>query len=88
MTSSAQEKRTYYPDKPETVALVCPFCGHAEEAAWDGLFKPRYFTCGQCGEKYIYEPMAERVSILKPAEATCCEDPECREYEALGHCEQ
>ncbi len=88
MTSSAQATPGFSSAKSGTLALTCPFCGHKEETAWDGLYKPRYFHCSQCGEKYIYEPLADSVSFGKPGEVDCMDDPDCREFEMMGHCEQ
>ena len=88
MNETARKTSSYDEGKTKTLSLTCPFCGHEEKTSWDGLYKPRYFHCSECGEKYIYEPLADKVSILKPKDASCCEDPECREYELLAHCEQ
>ncbi len=79
MTVTALKTPPYDPDKTKSITLKCPFCGHEEETAWDGLYRPRYFDCGLCGERYVYEPLADRVACEKPGEVACCDDPECRD---------
>ena len=88
MNTAAVNESTNEVGRTQHLTVTCPFCGHEEATAWDELYRPRYFDCGLCGERYIYEPLADSVLCRKPSEVACCDDPECREYEALGHCEQ
>ncbi len=74
--------------KPKFLTLVCHYCDHKEEMPWNGYYNPRYLDCGLCGRKYYYEPLAAGVSINNAEEIACCDDPDCREYDSLGHCEQ
>ena len=68
--------------------VTCPFCGAVNTVDHDGLYNPRYAFCDDCGEKFIWEPMAKHVAVFKPGEADCCSDPECRATEMCSHCEE
>jgi len=61
--------------------ISCPYCSNNETLEWDGLFKPVYIRCGYCERLYIAEPVTGGVECLKPEEADCCSDPDCRELE-------
>ena len=74
--------------KSKSLTLVCPYCDHKEETPWDGYYNPRYIDCGHCGRKYVYEPLTAGVSITKSEEVACCDDPDCRILDSLGHSEQ
>ena len=88
MNATTSRESTHGVGRTRTLTVDCPFCGNQETIAWDGLYRPRYFDCGVCGERYVYEPLADSVLCRNPTEVPCCDDPECREYETLGHCEQ
>lgn len=72
----------------QTLDLNCPYCGHETSIDHDGLYSPRYHDCADCGKRYIYEPVSSGVDFYRMGEAPCCSDPDCREVEMSGHCEQ
>ncbi|SKA81904.1 hypothetical protein SAMN02745704_01469 [Paucidesulfovibrio gracilis DSM 16080] len=70
-----------------TLHLECPFCGQAMDVDHDGSYAPRYARCASCNERFIYEPLRDGVRTLRPSEADSCSDPEQRELETGGSCE-
>ena len=68
--------------------VTCPYCQNSQYIPHDGLFTPRYMDCGDCGERYIYEPRDGYVAFFKKGEAECCSDPDCRAIEMSSHCEE
>ena len=65
----------------KTLMLECPFCQCVQEVFWDGTYKPRYRQCESCHMRFVYEPLAEGVSCLKPEEVPCSSDPAWRQTE-------
>ena len=66
------------------LTLTCPYCRAEEGVPHPGDYKPRYRECAACGKRFIYEPVQGGVDCIKPEEADCCSDPECRATEMGG----
>ena len=72
----------------DTLTLACPYCGVEEDISHPGDYKPRYRDCPRCGKRFIYEPLAQGVDCIRPQDADCCSDPECRATEMGGSDEE
>lgn len=72
----------------QPLEVTCPLCGFQEKIIWDGLYRPRYHTCSECKERYIYEPMKDRVKCSRIGDTDCCGDPDCLEVEMSSGCEE
>ncbi|MGE4292020.1 MAG: hypothetical protein AB7E32_07415 [Desulfovibrio sp.] len=70
-----------------TLHLRCAFCGETMDLEHEGGYASRYADCPACGKRFIYEPLRAGVRTLKPEDADSCSDPDRREIEMGGSCE-
>jgi hypothetical protein len=66
----------------------CPYCRERTSVVLPVDYRPVYAYCDCCGEKFIAERLAEGFQVLTMEEAPCCSDPDCREIEMGGYCEE
>lgn len=61
--------------------VQCPYCRAPQGVDHPGGFAPIYVDCGECGERFILEPVRSGVKTYRKGEAQCCSDPDCRATE-------
>ena len=68
--------------------VQCPYCRQATSIELPENYAPVYEYCESCSAKFIVERLAIGFQVLKPEEAPCCSDPDCREIEMGSSDEQ
>ena len=61
--------------------VQCPYCKQATSIEMPENYAPVYRYCASCNAKFIVERLAIGLQILKPEEAPCDSDPDCRDIE-------
>ncbi len=68
--------------------VQCPYCKQATSIEMPENYAPVYRYCKSCHAKFIAERLEVGLQVLKPEEAPCISDPDCREIEMGSSDEQ
>ena len=68
--------------------VQCPYCKQATSIEMPENYAPVYRYCTSCHAKFIVERLEVGLQVLKPEEAPCISDPDCRDIEMGSSDEQ
>lgn len=68
--------------------VTCPYCGKSAALNLSATFEPVFQTCPDCDRRFIVERGAEGVRVMREKDAPCLSNPDCREVEMSGSCEE
>ena len=71
-------------ETPPLETANCPYCNGKTGVDLPIDYAPVYAYCSFCSKKFIVERLAVGFQVLKPEEAPCCSDPDCRRIEMGG----
>jgi hypothetical protein len=71
-----------------TRIVVCPYCATNVEISPCTDYAPKTHVCTACAQKFIVEKTASGVHVMKEQDAPCMSNPDCRDVEMSGTCEE
>lgn len=71
-----------------TITVTCPHCGDTVTIPQHSDFAPQYHVCPACGRRFIAERRERGMVTMTEKAAPCMSNPECREVESSGSCEE
>lgn len=68
--------------------VTCPYCEKNVPVDSSMTYEPIFQTCPACGRRIIVERVADGVRALREKDAPCLSNPDCRDVEMSGSCEE
>ncbi|NCD25282.1 MAG: hypothetical protein EOL86_06800 [Deltaproteobacteria bacterium] len=68
--------------------VTCPYCEKSVAVDAAVTYEPIFQTCPACGRRFIVERTADGVRALREKDAPCMSNPDCRDVEMSGSCEE
>ncbi len=71
-----------------STSVTCPYCTTNVSLDLSESYEPVFQVCPDCGRRFIVERTAGGVRALREKDAPSLSNPDCREVEMSGSCEQ
>lgn len=88
VTKTPTEQKTSTPeDNMPTINVTCPNCQADVTIAEPEDYAPQFQICRSCERRFIVEKRENGVKVMTEKGAPCMSNPNCREVETSGCCE-